>query len=419
MVLELGKYSFGIGDRFGCQGKAQLQAFVEAKEAGVDVVPVWNKSYREHSTIKTEPESVRREADSAVAALNWKAPYFVDADHINSGNVDGFLGSSDFFTLDVADAIGRAADSQSLDDFVKRYSSYVGDLEIPGVEKKIEVTEDFLRTIAGKYLYAVQQAAELYQRIAREKGDDCVIEVSMDETNAPQQPAELFFILAAIADCGIPAQTVAPKFSGRFNKGVDYVGDVAEFAAEFDADTAVIREAIKRFDLKPNLKLSVHSGSDKFSIYPAIRRTMRRFDSGIHLKTAGTTWLEECIGLAEAGDTGLEMIKEIYGEAYRRREELAGPYATVIDIDQDALPSPEEAAGWNSDAFAASLRHDPNEPRFNPSLRQLLHVGYKVAAEMGERYHQALREHEGTIHTCVKDNILERHMRPLFLEVEA
>ena len=100
-------------------------------------------------------------------------------------------------------------------------------------------------------------------------------------------------------------QTIAPKFTGRFNKGVDYVGDLAQFEKEFNDDLAVIAFAVKEFGLPADLKLSVHSGSDKFSIYPAIRRAIRRTGAGLHIKTAGTTWLEELIGLASAGGEGL------------------------------------------------------------------------------------------------------------------
>ena len=413
--MQLAKFSFGIGDRFGRQGEAQLQAFQQAAEMGVEIAPVWNKSHREHTTIGTEPDSVRHEADAAVKALAWQKPYYVDADHINAGNLEGFLASSDFFTLDVAEAIGKEAEASEIYRWVERCRPLIGQLEIPGIEDSLEVTESFLREVAATYLLAVQQAAKLYRRIAEVKGDNCIIEVSMDETTAPQKPAELFFILEAIAAAGIPAQTIAPKFSGHFNKGVDYVGSVADFEREFAADTAVVREAVKRFNLPVNFKLSVHSGSDKFSIYPAMRRVMRRFDSGIHLKTAGTTWLEECVGLATADDEGLTLVKDIYRAAYQRRTELTAPYATVIDIDESALPAPEQVAQWDARNLVASLRHDPEEPRFNPSLRQLLHVGYKVAAEMGDRYLGALDKHRRPVGQCVTENILERHVRPLFL----
>lgn len=130
------------------------------------------------------------------------------------------------------------------------------------------------------------------KKIATKKGEGTFIaEVSMDETDAPQTPIEMFFILAAIADRKIPAQTIAPKFTGRFNKGVDYVGDVEQFRIEFEQDLAIIDFAVKEFDLPENLKLSVHSGSDKFSIYGVIGDAIRKYDAGLHLKTAGTTWL--------------------------------------------------------------------------------------------------------------------------------
>ena len=161
----------------------------------------------------------------------------------------------------------------------------------------------------------------------------------MDETDSPQTPSELLVILAALADEGIPVQTIAPKFTGRFNKGVDYVGDVAQFEREFNEDLAVVAYAVKQYGLPANLKLSVHSGSDKFSLYAPIRRALARFGAGLHLKTAGTTWLEELIGLAEAGGSGLALAKEIYAEALDHVEELCAPYATVIDIDSQRLPS--------------------------------------------------------------------------------
>ncbi len=126
-----------------------------------------------------------------------------------------------------------------------------------------------MERIAGKYLFAVQDAGKIYRHIAKAKGEGKFItEVSMDETDSPQTPPELLIILAAIADEKIPLQTIAPKFTGRFNKGVDYVGDVAQFEREFNEDLAVIAHAVLRYGLPENLKLSVHSGSDKFSIYP-------------------------------------------------------------------------------------------------------------------------------------------------------
>jgi hypothetical protein len=237
----------------------------------------------------------------------------------------------------------------------------------------------------------------------------------MDETDAAQTPLELLVILAAIADQGIPVQTIAPKFTGRFNKGVDYVGDVAAFEREFADDLAVVALAIEQHELPKNLKLSVHSGSDKFSIYGAIRRSLWQSGAGIHVKTAGTTWLEELIGLAEAGGDGLQLAKDIYAYAYASRDELCAPYAAVIDIRESCLPPPGLVLSWTSAQYIAALRHDQENPEYNPDLRQLLHVGYKVAAGMGPRYLRMLEECEEPIAANVTRNLFERHICPLFL----
>ena len=172
---------------------------------------------------------------------------------------------------------------------------------------------------------------------------------------------------------------------------------------------------MERYGLPRNLKLSVHSGSDKFSIYPAIKAALAKTGAGVHLKTAGTTWLEELIGLAEAGGEGLALAKEIYAKAYAAREALCEPYAAVIDIDAAKLPEPEEVAAWTSEDYTSALRHDPGCPRFNPHVRQLLHVGFKIAAKMGDRYLRMVEECETTIARNVTENLFARHIRPLFL----
>ena len=415
--MILGKYSFGIGDRFGRQGRAQLAALIEASKQGLDVTPVWNKSNREHSIIGTKPADVRREADDAVTSCDWKGSYFVDADHIGLGNVDTFIDASNFFTLDVADFIGKPATQEDIAVFVQNHAALLGSHRIEGMDAPIVIDQSRLESIVSKYLVAVRQAGMIYRHIEAAKGAGRFItEVSMDETDQPQTPIEMLVILAAIADEGIPAQTIAPKFSGRFNKGVDYVGDVGQFETEFEQDLAVIRFAVKEFGLPETLKLSIHSGSDKFSIYGPIHKAIRKFDAGLHLKTAGTTWLEELIGLALAGGEGLEIAREVYITALDRMDELCGPYVTVIDIDKSQLPTPAEIVKWDGLRYAAALRHDPSCPQYNPSFRQLLHVAYKVAAEMGPRFLNALEKYEPTIAENVTANIYERHIRPLFFQ---
>ena len=412
----LGKYSFGIGDRFSHEGKAQLAALIEgAGKYPFEFVPVWNKSNREHQIVNTEPSDTRREADEAVKALGYGKPYFVDADHINMNNVDRFIDASDFFTIDVADYIGKPADTESIGKFVENNLKYIGTLTVPGIQQPFNVDRALLETLAAKYLFAAQEAGRIYRHIASKKGaDNFVTEVSMDEVDSPQTPIEIFFILSALAQEQIPAQTIAPKFTGRFNKGVEYVGDTAQFEKEFREDLLVIDYAVKEFGLPQGLKLSIHSGSDKFSIYPIMGRLIRQYDKGIHIKTAGTTWLEENIGLALADEKALELAKRIAIAALGRMEELCIPYATVIDINHANLPTAAQIESWTGEQYARALRHNRKDPLYNPDFRQLVHVSYKIAAELGDEYYAALKRNAAVIAEQVKENLLDRHIARLF-----
>lgn len=414
--MQLAKYSIGMGDRFAQQAEAQLRACLMAAELDCDVVPVWNKSQREHLIVGSAAESVREAAAHAVANLGWMGDWHVDADHIRLETVDRFIPSSDFFTIDVADSIGQPADEELIQNFCHRHPELVGPLQVPGIESRLEINATEVERIARKYLAATRQAGLVYRHIEQAKGRGTFItEISMDETDTPQTPLELLIILAAIADEGIPVQTIAPKFSGRFNKGVDYVGDVMRFEREFNGDLCVIAHAVQTYELPANLKLSVHSGSDKFSIYPAIHRAISSQGAGLHLKTAGTTWLEELIGLAEAGGDGLALVKEIYDEALNGMAELCAPYATVIDIDHSRLPASSEVSDWTSEQFVAALRHDPFRPAYNPHLRQLLHVAFKVASRKGNRYLELVRANHSVVKRNVTDNLFGRHIMPVFL----
>ena len=381
-MLKIGKYSFGTGDRFAHEGVNQLKALIEAEKLfGVHFVPVWNKSNREHNIIGTEPASTRAEADAAIKALDYKGQYFVDADHINLNNVDRFIDASDFFTIDVADYIGHTG------------------------------------TMEERFLPAIKEAGKIYRHIAAKKGEgNFVTEVSMDEVDEAQTPEELRFILKEIAKEKIPVQTIAPKFTGRFNKGVDYVGDLARFEKEFEQDLLVIDEAVKTYGLPDNLKLSIHSGSDKFSIYPIMGRLIRKYDKGIHIKTAGTTWLEENIGLALAAPEGLALAKKIYVNALGRMDELTVPYATVIDVNKSALPSPEEVEKWDAETYAKTMRHNQAEPLYNQNFRQLIHVSFKIAAELKDEFLPALEKYTDVIGEQITENLCERHIKRLFAE---
>jgi hypothetical protein len=415
-LLRLPKYSIGIGDRFSLQGKAQLQACFAALQHGVEVIPVWNKSNREHNIIGSEPWQTRRAAQLTVEMSEWTRPYFLDADHIGLETVDRFIEPCDFFTIDVAEKIGVPADPDSVNEFTNRHPELLDQIRLGSLGVSLKANPAQIDKVARKYLAAVSAAGKIYRYIEERKGAGRFIpEISMDETDLPQKPVELLVILAAVADEKIPIQTIAPKFTGRFNKGVDFRGDVEGFTREFSADLAVVAHAIREYDLPDNLKLSIHSGSDKFSLYAHIHDTIQSAGAGLHLKTAGTTWLEEITGLAHAGGSGLNIAKEIYAQAYGQMEELCKPYATVIEIDREQLPVPAEVTKWTSQQYVAALHHDKDCKAYNPSLRQLLHVSFKIAAKIGDRFLDAVKSNEEIIARGVTDNLFERHIRPVFL----
>ncbi len=414
--MKIEPFSFGVGDRFGREAGAQLEAIRMAHAAGAPVAPVWNKSNREHKTVGSDPAAVRERADAAVAAAGWNRPYHVDADHIGLTTVDPFLACSDFFTIDVADAIGKPPDPDGLSAYMDKGKTLARRVSLPNRDEPITLTAEEVERTATHYLHAVREAGRVYRYIRDKREEPFIVEVSMDETERAQTPAELLVILHLLSWEMVPVQTIAPKFSGRFNKGVDYVGDLAAFRREFADDLAVVRFAVEEFGCPRSLKLSVHSGSDKFSLYPIIREEIRRVDAGIHVKTAGTTWLEELLGLALAGGDGLRIAREVYTQAHARFDELVAPYATVTDIRRDALPEPATVAGWDGATYADSLRHDQANPRYNPSFRQTLHVAYKVAAEMGDEFLHALDTHRDVVRENVIANIHDRHLKPIFLD---
>src|SRR5437870_8391565 len=158
----LEKYTIGVGDRFAHQAKAQLQACIQVARAGMEIVPVWNKSNREHLFIGSEPQSVFDAAQGAVKALGWTKGWHVDADHIRLETVDRFLACSDFFTIDVADSIGQQASPEAIETFSRRHPELNGKLAIAGIAQPFQISPEEVRRVAGKYLLATQDAGKIY-----------------------------------------------------------------------------------------------------------------------------------------------------------------------------------------------------------------------------------------------------------------
>ncbi|MFN7811620.1 MAG: tagaturonate epimerase family protein, partial [Planctomycetia bacterium] len=196
-MIPLPRLSFGVGDRFAHEAEPQLDAFERLAAAGVVVAPVWNKSNREHSFIGSEPASVRAAAAAAVAARRWPHSWFVDADHVRLETVDRFIPTSDFFTIDVADSIGRPAADDDVRAFVARHPELARPVVVPGIDRPIELSAESAGRIAAHYLLACREAGTLYRHIAAARGAaGFVTEVSMDETDEPQTPPQLLVILA-------------------------------------------------------------------------------------------------------------------------------------------------------------------------------------------------------------------------------
>ncbi|MFW9951317.1 MAG: tagaturonate epimerase family protein [Candidatus Thorarchaeota archaeon] len=413
--MKLKRYSIGIGDRFGCQGKALLKAIIKAEKNGIDLAVVWNKSFREHQITKTDPNYVLKEAVDAMKALNWNGDFYIDADHINLSNVDLFIKSCNYFTLDVAECIGKSVSKKEVKKSIQNYYSYIDEGIIPFPHESIYTKELEIDAIARKFLYTVKQTKKIYDKVKLNKGEgNFIIEISLDEAEINQTPFELFFILSALSHNKIPIQTIAPKFTGSFNKGVDYEGDLKHFTEQFEQILTALQIAKNNFNLPENLKLSIHSGSDKFSLYPIIKNLMKKYNTGVHLKTAGTTWLEELIGLASVGNDGLEIVKQIYQKAYYRFDELCSPYIKVVNINKSLLPHPKVIDTWNSEKLVTTLRHDLSPVDFNPNIRQFFHISYRIAAEMGSRYINALKKYEEIISENIIDNIYNKHIKSLF-----
>lgn len=413
--MELEKYSIGIGDRFGKECLAQLKAVNQAKKLGVNLVPVWNKSFREHSIIGSNPAETSRIVKSAIEISKWNDSYYIDADHINLNSVDHFMDHSNFFTIDVGSFINKKATDEETKAFLIETSAFIGTVEIPGVINKFRIDDKLLLGISEKYLAAIKEAGRIYRHIlSKRKQNDFVVEISFDEVDQPQTPIELFFIIAAVAYEKIPIQTIAPKFVGKFLKGIDYIGNLAIFEKEFEEIILVIEYCKKIFVLPKNLKLSVHSGSDKYSIYPIINKLLKKHNVGIHLKTAGTTWLEELIGLSLSGEKGLNLVKEIYSKGYSRYDELLQPYLHSVEISKEKLPLPSEVMRWDQNKLVNSLKHESKSKLLDNNFRQLLHISFKIAAEKGNLYFEMLEKAKDIISNCVTENLFDRHIKNIF-----
>lgn len=404
--------SLGFGDRLGLATPGHIRSM-----RGTHISPVLaQQSIREMKRTGRTPEEVMDAATWGVVQEGYRDTFGSDADHLQQPlDIDRTAAAGfTMFTIDpgehVDDEADRRApadlaekltklDTESLeataDDLRKRYVGQTFALEGGG-----EVTFDeptFLRA-AAKYAGAVAHTVRMYRHLCGKRDEgEFELEVSVDETETPTSPAEHYFFAAELKRLGVEWVSLAPRFVGRFEKGVDYIGDLDEFRGSFAEHVAVMRT------LGP-YKISIHSGSDKFSIYPIVAELT---ESLVHVKTAGTSYLAALKAIAR---TDPELFREIVAFARDRYETDKATYHVSADLTR--LPElgelPDDSLAELTDHFDA---------------RQMLHVTFGSiltaddGEQFGERLFEALRRDEETHYDAVSSH-LRRHVEPFLYKDE-
>jgi tagaturonate epimerase len=318
MLTPLGlSPSFGFGDRLGLATPGHIAAV-----KGTGLAPVFaQQSVRENARTGRTPQQVMDDAQRAVEAAKWDAPWGADADHLKTvDDLPAFVSAGyTFFTVDPGAHVDNAADVDSLsvlqekaegqdwDELSALYLSTNGDKGYGAFDVSTLLdnrSESLLRALV-KYGRAISHTIAMFRRLSELK-EAFDFEVSVDETDAPTTPLEHFFIANELTRAGVKFTSLAPRFIGRFEKGVDYIGDLAALDAEMAKHAAVTTHF-------GTYKLSLHSGSDKFSVYPLI---VKHWGSRLHVKTAGTSYLEALRALAVAEPALFERIWALGLERY-------------------------------------------------------------------------------------------------------
>lgn len=413
--------AFGCGDRLGLATPGHVRAVRKALQQGsaqADVVPVFaQQSIREMARSGRTPEQVLDDATWGVFQEGWRAGFGADADHLKTtADVDVCVDAGyTMYTVDPGDHVDNEAVTAALDDLVRRVealpwdvlesspeelrSAYLGRTFDLGDGVVIRFSEETLLRAAAKYGRAVAHSTTMYRHLLGRMGDpvsgqDCELEVSVDETETPTTPEEHFFVASELRRLGVRCVSLAPRFVGRFEKGVDYIGDVKQFEKEFARHVAIARA------LGP-YKLSVHSGSDKFSIYPIVARLAGDL---VHLKTAGTSYLEALRALASIDPA---LFREILDFARERYPVDRATYHVSAD------PAKVPASDQLSDSELAGVLDTFDG-------RQVLHVTFgsvlTARDERGvyrfrERLLDALRADEEVYYAALELH-LSRHLAP-------
>jgi hypothetical protein len=402
------KRSVGCGDRLGLATPGHIRAVRNAVRQGrgqntIALIPA-QQSMRENARTGRSPQQVLDDAMWGVFQEGWHEPWGADADHLKTtADIDLCVAAGyTFYTVDPGDRVDNQAHTapfarledklRSLpwpelkDSLPALQARYLGpQFEVEGMRLSFDRTT--LARAAAKYGRAIAHTAIMYRHLASAVGSrPFEFEVSVDETETPTSALEHYYIARELKRLGVRWVSLAPRYVGRFEKGVDYIGDLGEFEAELAKHAAVARV------LGP-YKLSIHSGSDKFSVYPIFARQAGEL---VHLKTAGTSYLDavRTIARVEPG-----FFRDILALALERYESDRATYH--VSADPAKVPRPKDL----SDEQLAGVLD-----QFDG--RELLHVTFgSVLDRFGARLLAALDAHEEEYYAALEANF-ERHLAP-------
>ncbi|MBN1343689.1 MAG: hypothetical protein JXQ73_13455 [Phycisphaerae bacterium] len=338
--------SFGAGDRLGLAGAGHIRA---CRQHGKGIAPVLaQQSARELTRTQRGPQEVIDAATWAAIQEGYREPWGADADHLKTpADVDAAAAAGfTMFTIDPGDHVDDHVDTDDNATLMDKYDAlpweilritgdslwhqYVGiTYELgDGVNLVSETPEDLMKA-ACKYGRAIAHSVTMAAHIAEVMGGrPFEIEISVDETASPTSVFEHFFVANELKRLGVPnIVSMAPRFIGEFEKGIDYKGDLKAFEDTIRRHVVVARHC-------GPYKLSIHSGSDKFSIYPIVARHAGDL---VHLKTAGTSYLE---ALRVIGQVDPDLFREIYAFSYDRYDEDRASYHVSADLSR--LPKPQD-----------------------------------------------------------------------------
>jgi hypothetical protein len=337
--------SFGFGDRLGLATPGHIAAV-----RGTDLTPVFaQQSVRENTRTGRSPRQVLDDARRAVEAAGWDAPWGADADHLKTiDDLPPFVAAGyTLFTVDPGEHVDNAADTYPFSVLQEKTRGLGWDrLEACYLKSAREqpwgvIDPESLMRAAVKYGRAIAHSASLYHHLDTMK-DNFDFEVSVDETDAPTSALEHYFIANELTEAGVKFTSLAPRFIGSFEKGVDYIGDLAALEAEMARHAAVT----KHFG---TYKISLHSGSDKFSVYPLL---VKHWGSRLHVKTAGTSYLEALRTLAV---TEPDLFGRIWKLGLERYSEDRATYH--VSADPGKVASGSSLAALLDDFHAREILH--------------------------------------------------------------